>query len=109
MSKLYHVAKNYDGGALVSLYAQFGDQAYDIFAERWPDAGELGVYHVHSVHLFETYAEAQAYADECGGEILEINPEGLDITVDKLEKGHPHPVTREIPAKNIRILLTGIQ
>lgn len=101
MAKLYHVAKNYDGGDLLSLYEQFGDEAYDMFAERWTDAGELGVYHVHMVHLFETLAEAQDWSAECGGDVLEIETVDLDITIDKLEKGHPHPVAKRIPAKNV--------
>jgi hypothetical protein len=98
---LYHVSENWDGGDLLSLYRQIGTDAYEEYADRWPDAGELGVYHVHYIHLHSTLGEAKAFADEFGGEILEINADDLDIEMDRLE--YPHPMVRDcIPAEYIK-------
>lgn len=87
--KLYHVVKNYNGGDLESLYEQHGSEAYDIFAEKWPEAGALGHYHAHYIHLHSTKEDAEAFAAEFGGEILEIKADDLEVEIDGLEYKHP--------------------
>ena len=98
---MYHVVKHWDGGDLLSLYQQIGDAAYEGYAEKWPEAGELGQYHIHYIHLHATLEQAREFAEEFGGEILEISADDLDIEMDRLE--YPHPMVRDcIPAEYIK-------
>lgn len=91
--KLYHVCNNWDNKDLESLYKQYGNEAYDIYAERWPEAGELAQAHIDYIHLYDTLEEAQEHAENFSGEILvvEFDPDNLEIEVerDKLEFNHP--------------------
>ncbi len=91
MTTYYHVCNGWDGNDLLSLYQLEGEDAYEMYAERWPEAGELAQYHVHYIHLYETIEEAKAHQEEHGGEILKIegDPEELGIEIDKLEFAHP--------------------
>jgi len=89
MPTYYHVAHNYTGGDLLSLYEQHGEDAYEMYADKWPDAGELAQYHTHYIHLHETLVDAQTYQSEFGGTILEINADELEIKLDTLEYKHP--------------------
>jgi hypothetical protein len=101
-STMYHVViKDWDGDDLLSLYQQIGDAAYEEYAEKWPEAGELGQYHVHYVHLHATLDQAREFVEEFGGEILEVNTEDLDIVIDNLE--YPHSMVRDrIPAEYVK-------
>lgn len=77
-----------------------GDDAYEIYAERWPEAGELGTYHAHYIHCYETLEEAQDHVDEYGGTVLVIDTTDMDVVIDNLE--FPHPMVQErIPAAAI--------
>ncbi len=91
MTTYYHVAKDWDGEAIESLYDQYGDEAYDIYAEKWPEAGELAQYHAHVVHLYADRKQAEEHADTFGGDVLVIDDQDdeLEITIDTLEFGHP--------------------
>lgn len=100
---LYHVAKDYDGGDLQSLYEQHGNDAYDMYIDKWPEAGELVFYHVHYIHLHNSLDDAQEFVDEFGGEILVIDDADLTVERDNLE--YDHPIVRDtIPAEYIRRL-----
>lgn len=106
MTTYYHVTPHWDGGDLESLYALHGDAAYDMYADRWPDAGALAQYHVHVVHLYASYEAAAAHVDYYGGQLLTIvDPDDdLPIHIDDLEEGLPHPVSREsIPAQMVHL------
>jgi len=97
---IYHVCKNWDGCNIESLYKQYGDEAYRIFAKKWPDAAELAEYHVHYVHCHFALDEAKEYQTEFGGEIIAIDAEYLDVVIDTLE--YPHPmVYGEISKENL--------
>ena len=105
--RLYHVVPDsYDGGDLRSLYEQLGDDAYEEFARRWPEAGDLGQVHANRVFLYDDIADAQSHADSFGGRVLEIDPAGLDVRFDDLEipygrqRGFPY-VERKIPRGSI--------
>jgi len=87
---IYHVCKNWDGCNLKSLYKQYGNQAYDIFLEKWPDAGELAEYHIHYIHCHFTLDEAKEHQAEHGGQIIAIDVEYLEVVIDNLE--YPHPM-----------------
>ena len=87
---IYHVCRDWDGNNLQSLYEQYGDQAYDIFLSKWPDAGELAEYHVHYIHCHSALDEAKEYQAEYGGQIIAIDAEYLDVIIDNLE--YPHPM-----------------
>ena len=101
MSNYYHVCSSWDGKDLQSLYAQYGDEAYVMYADKWPDSGNLSQVHAHVIHLHPSIDDAQKYADQYGGMILTIDDNGLDITIDDYE--YPHPVCKhEIPAENIQ-------
>ena len=100
---LYHVApETYrEGESLLSLYAQMGDGAYEEYATRWPDAGGVGLYHAHWVHLYATPEEAEDHRADFGGTVLLINAEGLEIEEDTLEGAGTYYVKDTIPASNI--------
>ena len=103
MKTIYHVAPAGHNGNLESLHQQHGEDAYEIYAERWPEAGELGQYHTRYVHCYETLEEAMNHPVE--GKIYAIDVEALnddfiEVEIDRLE--FPHPMVRdEIPAKYI--------
>ncbi len=102
---LYHVAEaGWDGGDLTSLYSQHGEEAYSIFAARWPDAGELGHHHVHYVHLFADRDQAVTHYDYVGGDLLEIDASGIEIGLDVDEECCKHYTARLIPYRAIRII-----
>ena len=98
----YHVCPQWDGKDLESLEDIYGeDEAIDIFLRRWPDANEsMAMEHINKVWLYTTLEEAQSHQAECGGEILEINEEGLEIKKDIIE-GYYY-VYHNIPAENIK-------
>jgi len=100
--KYYHVVPEDfpDGDGLRSLYSRMGDDAYDEFAKRWPDAGDMGQYHADQVFLFDTPTDAQDFADWRGGRIMQVTPdEYLEVKRDPLE-GFNY-VQGEIPAEYV--------
>lgn len=98
VSVLYHVCETWDGGDLESLAARIGEgPAYEEFARRWPEGGDLGIYHVHYVHLHWTREDAEDHAAYYGGEVLRIDVAGLHVDRDTLEFHHPM-VRDHIPA-----------
>lgn len=110
---LYHVAPpEYTSGPLRSLFSQMGDDAYEEFAKRWPEAADLGQYHADNVFLFDDLAEAQKYADWKGGNIVQVDPTDLDVQYDMLEvpygrkKGYPY-VSGQIPENALRGYVYG--
>ena len=95
MATYYHVCRDeWDGGDLISLHQQEGEAAYQIYAERWPEAGELAQYHVHYVHLYETLDEAKEHQANYGGEILRIDGEPEEIGIESDDLEFPHPVVK---------------
>jgi hypothetical protein len=78
-----------------------GDAAYEEYATRWPEAGGVGLYHAHWVHLYATPEEAENHQDDFGGTILQINSAGLEIEEDTLEDAGTYYVMDRIPASNI--------
>lgn len=101
MQTIYHVAQDgWDGADLLSLYAQYRDDAYDQYAERWPDAGELCYEHAHYVHCHASLSDATAFQADHGGDLLIISLDEDDIVMDVAE--YPHPMVRDaIPAHAI--------
>jgi hypothetical protein len=89
MNTIYHVAPTDHTGDLLSLYAQHGDAAYDLFSERWPDAGGLCHYHPHYVHCYDTLAEAMEHVEAWGGKVYAIQCAEVDVERDSLEFDHP--------------------
>jgi len=105
--RYYHVAADWNGQNLESLYAQYGDDAYDMYLDRWPESENLGTYHAHVIHLHSTIEEARDYAVVYGGQVLEIDGRYLEIDIDTHE--YDHPVSQHtIPASAIKIT-TGEQ
>lgn len=106
MTKYYHVAEKWNGEALESLYSQHGDDAYDLFAERWPEGISLAYEHAGRIHMHASLKEAESHKREHGGEILEITldedaKEEVFFMIDDLE--YDHPVACEcIPAEYIK-------
>ena len=97
--KLYHVGPE-NLTNIESLYNQMGEDAYEVFEERWPEAAELGIYHAHYIHLWDVLEDARDFADEIGGTVYEVEADGLDVEIDELE--YPHPIIRdEIPAEYV--------
>jgi len=97
---VYHVAPEGHQGDLLSLHAQHGDEAYDIYLDRWPESQDLGTYHAHVIHCYATRAEAEEHAVAFGGDVLEIDTADLEVRIDALE--FPHPVVdQRIPAASI--------
>lgn len=87
-SELYHVAgPEYSAGEpLKSLYARKGPAAYDEYAARWPEAGDLVQYHPHQNFFYHTMEDAQNHAADFGGKILKIDSSKVDgLHFDKNE------------------------
>lgn len=100
---IYHVAPENHSGNLESLYKQHGDDAYEMYATRWPEAGELAQYHAHYVHCYSTLDEAREHTN--GGKIYAVDVEAMEddfieVEIDNLEFEHPM-VRDEIPAEYI--------
>lgn len=91
---IYHVAPEGHTGDLQSLYTQERDDAYELYAARWPEAGELAQYHVHYVHCFDDLERAREHAAAFGGKIYAIDTADIDVERDTLE--FDHPVVRDI-------------
>lgn len=100
---IYHVAPADHTGNLESLYVQRGDEAYDLYATRWPEAGELAQYHAHYIHCFDTLDQARDHAVAFGGKIYEIDDEDLEVERDTLEFDHPM-IKGEIDAECIKVV-----
>lgn len=104
-TELYHVVgPEYEGGPLRSLYARKGDAAYDEFAQRWPEAGDLGQDHAHKVMFYDKLEDALSHADAFGGKVLRVDPSMVDaLYLDTLEKSYGSPgfyATRsDVPAE----------
>lgn len=97
----YHVTSGkWDGEDLVPS----GDEG--AFSFRWPEAGELGQYHAHVIHMFDNKKDAEdfhaSFSSE-DGEILEIDPNEFDWEMDDLE--FPHPVAKRVPTSAISRIL----
>ena len=97
---IYHVAPaDWDGGDIESLHCQHGDDAYDMYVERWPEAAGLQFEHAHFVHCYSDLADAQDHADEFGGVVLTLDAaameeDGIEIETDRIE--FPHPIVRDV-------------
>lgn len=90
MKTLYHVANKWDGQKLESLYNQIGEEAYEEYANKWPEAAELAQEHAHYVHCYETLEDALNHKQEFGGEVLKIElDEFVEVEIDNLEFAHP--------------------
>lgn len=98
---IYHVAPADHAGNLESLYALHGDDAYEMYADRWPESGNLAQYHAHYVHCYDSLDEARAHAAQWGGKVYEINADELEVERDNLEFDHPM-VRDEIDAEYIK-------
>lgn len=89
--ELYHVVgPDYrQGDALRSLYARKGEAAYDEFARRWPEAGNLGMDHAHKVMFYDKLDDALSHADAFGGNVLKVDPAKVGgLYLDDLEKSY---------------------
>jgi len=92
--RLFHVAPDsYNGGDLLSLHQQMGEDAYEEFAKRWPESGDLGQAHADKIFMFDNIDEASSYRDWRGGKIVEIDPDMVDAKVDPFE-GYKYADTR---------------
>jgi hypothetical protein len=106
-STIYHVAKEWDGGDLLSLARRepWSDDLAGSIAEKW--GCDAWVYYSTEgewVHCHASLDEAIDYLDEwCpGGVILAIDASDLDI---RQGDEYPHPVVRhEIPAWCVSVL-----
>lgn len=111
MSNYYHVAEKWDGEAIESLFDRFGNDAEQMFIERWPDCGELSQDHPYVIHLHDNLSDAEEYVEYLKSEgaqtaqILKIDGTNLDIEEDNYEVALPHPVCKEsIPTQLITAL-----
>lgn len=93
-SELYHVVgSDYtEGQPLKTLYSRLGDKAYDVFAEKWPESGDLGQYHAHRNFFYDNAEDAAQHADVFGGRVLRVDPSKVnDLYLDTLEKSYQKP------------------
>ena len=87
-SELYHVAgSGYKAGQpLQSLYKRLGDKAYEAYAERWPEAGDMGQYHAHQTFFYDNLKEAQEHVEAFGGQVIKVDPSKVKgLSRDNLE------------------------
>jgi hypothetical protein len=114
---IYHVAKDWDGGDLLSLARRVDDghlsldEALDSVAARWTDgdlrkAEEYLDGDGHWVHCHASLEEAIDYRDEwCPeGVILAIEADDLEI-VDGTE--YPHPTIRDLVPAGCVAMVNG--
>ena len=100
--RMYHVCPSWNGGDLLSLYEQMGEEAYDAFAVKHGIGNGLGIGNAHFVHCHYTVEEAREYQKNWGGVILEIDAKHLAVKHDCLE--YPHPKVRgRIPRQYVRL------
>jgi hypothetical protein len=100
--KMYHVCQAWDGGDLLSLYEQLGEEAYDVFHQKYELDNGLGFDHVHYIHGHYTLEEAKEYQRLFGGQILVIDTQDLAVKHDCLE--YPHPMVRDrVPKEYIKL------
>lgn len=85
--KLYHVVGEdwRPGEPLLSLYRQHGNDAYELFCQRWPDATIFSDYHAHLIFFYDNPREAEAHAAALGGRVVEVDSSVLDLRWDDLE------------------------
>ncbi|MFZ5784034.1 MAG: hypothetical protein ACOY4R_27870 [Pseudomonadota bacterium] len=91
---LYHVVgKGWKPGqALRSLYSRLGDDAYEVFAKRWPEAANLGQDHAHKIFFYDKLDDALMHADDFGGRVLRVDPRQVPgLYLDTLEKSWDRP------------------
>jgi hypothetical protein len=115
MATIYHVAKDWDGGDLLSLARRLDDgrltldEAIGDVAARWT-GGDLRKAEEyldgdgHWVHCHDSLDEAIDFRDEwcSGGVILAIDATDLEV---KVGAEYPHPVVRhEVPAWCVSIV-----
>ena len=87
-NELYHVVgPEYEAGQpLRSLYSRKGNAAYDEYAARWPEAGDLVQYHPHQNFFYDKLADAENHAADFGGKVLKIDPQKVEgLNFDKNE------------------------
>lgn len=101
--RMYHVCPRWDGGDLLSLFEQIGEEAYAVFAQKYGIDNKLGIDNAHFVHCHYTVEEAREHQRIFGGEILEIDASMLEVKHDCIE--YPHPKVRgRIPKQYVRVL-----
>lgn len=103
-SQLYHVAPDaYQAGQpLKSLYRQYGNQAYDKFAQKWPDAGDVGQYHAHQTFFYDNLDDAVAHQGAFGGQVLKVDPTKVEgLKRDTLESPGYWVTDSDVPPQAI--------
>jgi len=111
MTTVYHVVRGeWDGRDLTPFVRRhnWSEETVELICKAWPDVDPWQYYctEAHYLHLCDTVAEAKEFAEEFGGQILEIDADGLT-----LEQGreYPHPVSRDaIDASRVRLLAVGV-
>ena len=82
MSKIYHVCPAWDGDDLLSLYQQIGNEAYDVFQQKYELDNGVGFDHAH-LHCHYTL-QSKRVPKDLGGQILEIDASELEVKHDAL-------------------------
>jgi hypothetical protein len=98
--ELYHVVgpEYQQGQPLKSLYSRKGDKAYDEFAAKWPDAGDLALDHPHKIFFYEDAAKAAEHAADLGGRVVKVDPSKVSgLQFDKLEKPGYYVTRDDVP------------
>lgn len=96
---IYHVTQEWDGQDLVSLAdrREWSDELAEEITQKWSDCNPWTYYGTDGryIHCHATLSEAEEFAGEYGGEILEIDT-GSEWFDGRVEIGteYPHPVVR---------------
>jgi len=106
---IYHVAQNWNGKDLISLFAQVFDRgvlseeaAVAMIAGRWSEYAEAPAEYLHGdgtqIHCHDTLEQAAAYQAEFGGEILAIDVADAEDYGFCVKRGteYDHPVIEGI-------------
>jgi hypothetical protein len=106
MNKIYHVAPKNHEGDLLSLYAQYGDAAREMFVERWEGSEDYADIHADFVHCYASLDEALSHLHE--GKIYEIDVAAMEDDYIEIERDvieFDHPMVRDkIPAEYIKVV-----
>ncbi len=97
------------GQPLQSLYRRHGNKAYDMFAQKWPEAGNLGEYHAHRNFFYDNMKEAEEHADVFGGRVMKIDPKKVGgLYLDTLEKSYKKPgfwaTAEDVPPEALKFI-----
>jgi hypothetical protein len=104
--RLYHVVGDNwrPGQPLQSLYRQHGNDSYERFGQRWPDAADFAEYHAHLIFFYDNSRDAEEHAASLGGRVVQVDPDQIDLRWDDLEAPGYWVTPYDVPGTAVRLV-----